>query len=398
MRMAFLSIHSSPLGKAGGKDTGGMSTYLRGLSEALGAAGHKVDLFTRAAGTGDEGIRQLSDNVRLVAVDDDNGPLDKGEIYPHCPEIAAAVDQFCRREGARYDVIFSHYWLSGCVGRLLEAKWQVPHLIMFHTLGRAKNDACCGENEPLLRIVEEENLARSCSLVVVSAQLEKDKVFACFNLPPEKAALIPCGIDRNLFRPSVRQKSKEQLGLADRSVILAVGRIEPVKGFDLVIEAAGLLPRENDFRVIIAGGDDQGCSQVAALEESAAALGLAGKVKFAGLVEHSCLPLYYSAADVTVMPSHYESFGLTALESIACGTPLVGAPVGVLPELINRGSGGRYGFLVYDRNPASWAAKIREVLLHSATISKPDIDKLLAPYSWTDAAAKLAGLVAKLKP
>ncbi len=397
MRMAFLSIHSSPLGKAGGKNTGGMSTYLRGLSEALGAAGYKVDLFTRAVGTGDEGISQLSENVRLIAPDDGNGPLAKGDIYPYCPEFAAAVDQFRLRDRSRYDIIFSHYWLSGCVGRVLEAKWQVPHLIMFHTLGRAKNEACSGENEPYLRIAEEEKLARSCSLVVAAAQQEKDKILAYFKLSPEKVAVIPCGVDRNLFRPRGRQRAKEQLGLAGRSVIFAVGRIEPVKGFDLLIEAAGLLPEEEDFRVIIAGGGDQSRPCIAALKKTAATLGIAGRVDFRGIIEHRDLPLYYSAADVTVIPSHYESFGLVALESIACGTPAVGAPVGILPELINR-SGGRYGYLVYDRDPVSWAAKIREVLLYPEPISKSGIDKLLAPYNWADAASSLTGLVVKLKP
>ena len=391
--MAFLSVHSSPVGQAGAGDTGGMSTYLRGLAEALGAAGHRVDLFTRAAG-GEQGVRELFPGVRLVLLEDGLGPLAKEEIYPHTPAIAAAAGRFFREEDSGYDLLFSHYWLSGCVGRALQKEWHVPHFIMFHTMGRAKNEACPAEKEPALRIAEEEELARSADLVITAAEQEQERVRAYYGLPPEKTALIGCGIDRGLFRPLYRREAKERVlpGYSSGKVIFSAGRIEPVKGFDLLIRAAGLFPPEDSFTLLIAGGDRQSRARVVCLKEQAAELGISDRLIFTGLVDHGLLPVYYSAADVTVIPSHYESFGLVALESIACGTPVAAGPTGVLPELFSPENCSPLGCLVSGREPETWAAKIRELLIRPGPIKREDINRGLAPYNWPEAAGRLVSL------
>ncbi len=397
MKMAFLSIHSSPVGKAGGKDTGGMSTYLCGLSEALGAMGHKVDIFSRSVVTGAEGIHKMYPNVRLVSFDDGNGSLAKNDIYPHISLIAAEINRLCQQNQCSYDVIFSHYWLSGCVGEILKQNWQIPTLVMFHTLGRAKNEACPEENEPSRRISEEENLARNSDLIITAARLEKERILNYYNLPPRKVEVIPCGIGRMLFKPLDRQKAKEQIGLDSKKIILAVGRIEPVKGFDFLIETTALLPLRDDIKLVIVGGDEQSRDQVAALKEKAASLGMEDRVQFTGRIDHQSLPLYYNAADVTVIPSYYESFALTALESIACGTRIVGAPVGILPEIFFRLPGGHPGCLITDRTPDLWATKIREAIFRTEKISPAEIETLLFPFNWTGAAARLTGLIAGLR-
>jgi len=372
-----------------------MSTYLRGLSRALGEAGHRVDLFTRAAGESEEGIWETDPNVRLIALDDGLGPLDKNKIYPHRASIAASIDRFCRRDGAAYRVIFSHYWLSGCVGNILQHNWNIPHLIMFHTLGRAKNEACCGENEPSLRIAEEERLARACDLIVTAAKSEKEKILVYYGLPPEKVLVIPCGIDRTLFRPlesaETRAKNKERACVAGggEKVILSVGRIEPVKGFDLLIRAAGLLPAGDNFKLLIIGGDEQGSTQIARFKETAAGLGISGKVEFTGVVDHDKMPLYYNDAAVTVLPSHYESFGLVALESIACGTPIVAGPVGIVPELLVAEGCSRLVCLVPDRSPETWAAGINQMLFRSDPVEYSEADNCLAPFNWPEVAGRL---------
>lgn len=392
MRMAFLSIHSSPLGKAGGKDTGGMSTYLRGLSRALGEAGHRIDLFTRPVGAAEDTVRKLSPNVRLVRPEDGLGPLAKNEIYPYCDAIAESIDRFCRRENGGYHFIFSHYWLSAVVGQNLRQSWNIPHLVMFHTLGRAKNESCPGENEPLLRLKVEEDLARKSDLLVAAAKQEKEKLLRYFAPDRQKIAVIPCGIDRTLFRPldpRCRRQVKQQIGAGKQKIILAVGRIEPVKGFDLLLKAAALLPAEDNFKLLIIGGDGQSSTAVGRLKETAAALGLAGKVHFTGVVDHDLLPLYYNAADVTVLASFYESCGLVALESLACGTPVAAAPVGIVPELLYSTRYDSFGCLINGRNPESWAAKIRELLLRPEKISPAEIDTRLAPYNWANAASGL---------
>lgn len=394
MKMAFLSLHSSPAGRAGSKDTGGMSTLLRGLSGALGAAGHQVDLFTLAGGAGQERVRYIAPRVRLIHPAHDLGPLDKSTIYPRRVAIAEGIDRFTRRENSGYDLIFSHYWLSGACGSILKKRWAVPHLLMFHTLGRAKNEACPGENEPAVRLRTEAELARSCDLLVAAAEQEKARLLAYYDLVPEKVALIPCGLDRGLFYPagkSGRLEAKNELaGPGAKKIILAVGRIEPVKGLETVLAAAALLKTGDDFEVIIAGGPGGSAALTERLKRAAGSEDLCGKVRFAGVVEHQNLPLYYRAADVTVLASHYESFGLVALESIACGTPVVAAPVGVVPELIPTGeTGSPLGCLVTGRDPARWAAAIDRVLARNEPISPGTVEAALAPYRWSDAATAL---------
>ena len=404
MRIAMLSVHSSPLGRAGSKDTGGMSTYVRGLAEALGQMGHRVDIFTCAADSNNDEIQEIAANVRLVSIATGLATLEKNELYPHIAAIAGSIDNLCRTNKFSYSLIFSHYWLSGCAGRILKQRWKVPHLIMFHTLGQTKNEACAGENEPLLRLEEEEMLACESERVIVAAQQEKERIISYYDLLPEKVVVIPPGIDRDLFYIRDKAKIKAQLGFGEEKVILFVGRIEPVKGLDLLVQAAALLPADFDFRLIVIGGDDRSRVIINQLNENAAKLGIAGKVIFRGLIAHQDLPLYYSAADITVMPSSYESCGLVALESLACGTPVVAGPVGIIPELVSTSVVNTPVYMVNDRNPAAWAAAIKKALALSHAhahsnpipISQAAVEKTLAPFNWTQSAGHFINECQKL--
>ncbi len=398
MRIAVLSIHSSPLGRAGGKDTGGMSTYLRGLAQALGQRGHRVDLFTRSHDSSAKTVRQVGPNVRLISPEDGLGELNKDQLYPHCRAVAESIAGFSQSEPGGYDLIFSHYWLSGVVGRILKERWGIPHLLMFHTLGQAKNESCPVENESPLRLQTEMELARNCDLLVAAAQGEKERLLKYFQLAPDKIALVPCGINRDLFYPFNRDNclaaKKATGGRADSKMILAVGRVEPVKGFDLLLEAAALLPAEDRFEVVIVGGEGNKKTLVTALKEKAHQLELGSNVRFEGIIGHEQLPLYYNAADATVIPSFYESFGLVALESLACGTPVVASPVGVLPELI--GYNSAFGFLVEGREPARWAEAISRAYKDGKPIPASALEAGLAPYSWPEAAAGLESALQSL--
>ena len=397
MRIAILSIHSSPLGRAGSKDTGGMSIYLRGLSLALGSRGHRVDLYTRKAGSAEDTVQQVGPGVRLICPGDALGELDKNRLYAHCPAVAESIDRFMLREQLEYDVIFSHYWLSGVAGTILKQRRQVPHVIMFHTLGRAKNESCPGENEPQLRLEKEAELARDCDLIVAAAGLEKKRLQEYYSLSFDKVAIVPSGIDRSSFypyEPKERLEAKIEAGSSKAAkTILAVGRLEPVKGFELLLEAVSLLPAEDNYEVVIIGGEGKNEARLASLQEKARALGLGGRVSFKGVIEHERLPLYYNAADITVIPSYYESFGLAALESVACGTPVAGSPVGVLPELV--GGNCAFGVLVEGRDPAAWAAAIRRVS-GLKPISGKALEDALAPYSWPEAASRLEAVLSAL--
>lgn len=390
MHMAFLSIHSSPLGSAGTRDTGGMSTYLRELSTAIGRAGHKVDIFTLASSREQEGVREIAHNVRLVQIAGWLGRINKNELYPHCPDIADNIDAYSRWSGSAYHVLFSHYWISGCVGRILKLRWKLPHLVMFHTLGRAKNEACINENEPQLRVDQEDIIARDADRIIVAARQEKEKILGYYDLPEEKIAVIPCGINRDLFQSSDTKKAKKKLGYGKEKIILFVGRLEPVKGLDLLIRIAALLSSKEKIRFLIVGGDCRDNTRVKQLQQRAEELGLTREVIFNGLVEHEHLPLYYNAADVTLLPSFYESFGLVPLESIACGTPVIAGPVGIVPELIFPDNPGSIGSIVTGRDPSIWAEATRMFISKPGKIAPLVIESCLKPFNWPAIANKVA--------
>ena len=389
MKMAFLSVHSSPLGPMGTRDTGGMSAYLLGLSQALDEMGHSVDIFTGAELNGETPQQIGSSAVRLITIKKKRSGASREELFSNASQLAAQIGAFIRRSQVSYDLIFSHYWLSGLAGRTLNRDLKLPHLVMFHTLGRAKNESCSGEHEPMLRLEEENKLAAGCDMVVTASRLEQEKVCSYFSLPKERVAVIGSGINRAHFTPLERKRAREKAGVSGYKVMLAVGRIEPVKGFELLIEAAALLPLEDPFRVIIVGGDSADAAKIAALKELAASRGVSDRLHFTGRIEHKELPIYYSAADVTVIPSFYESFSMVALESIACGTPVVSGPVGVIPELAEGEAGEQVVKLVGDRSPAAWAAAIRKVYLGENRLVPVSIDSCLAPYNWHSVAEKL---------
>jgi len=397
MKMAFLSLHSSPLGPMGSKDTGGMSAYLLGLSRALSEQGHSVDIYSRAEENEGELPRQIGEStVRLIGLNGGLKRVPKEKLFYRAGDLAAQIVAFMRRDNVSYDLIFSHYWVSGTCGRKLGGLLQLPHLVMFHTLGRAKNESCPDECEPNLRLAEEEKLAAECDMVITASLFEQKKVRSYYSLPAEKVAVIGSGINRAHFTPSERNRAREKVGVSGYRVILAVGRIEPIKGFELLVDAVSLLPLEDPFRVIIVGGDSTDTAKIAALKELAALRGISDRLHFTGRIEHEELPFYYSAADVTVIPSFYESFSLVALESIACGTPVISSPVGVMPELASGGAGEQAVKLAGDRSPAAWAAEIRKNYIRAKRLTPEDVEECLAPYNWAAVAEKLVHSVKQI--
>jgi D-inositol-3-phosphate glycosyltransferase len=397
LKIAILSIHSSPLGPMGAKDTGGMSTYLCGLSRALGEAGHQVDIYTRAVKEANNSITSLYHNVRLISIVDGLGSLTKYELEPHAYLISDQIETYWRKEKLQYNVLFSHYWISGLVGRQLKLKFQLPHLMMFHTLGRAKNELCPGESEPPIRLKVEAELAESADLLVVAAESERQRLLEYFKLNLERVQVLAAGIDRSIFKPLDYWAAKDKLGLGSEKVILALGRLEPVKGFNLLLNATALIDPAFPLKIVIVGGDERGGDLTADLKKKAARLNLAAKVIFTGRVSYESLPDFYNAAAVTVLPSYYESFGLVALESLACCTPLVAGPVGVIPELVAVPGSENYVYLVSERSPALWAEKISEVISKPSGLSPlVGTEHLLDPYHWSKAAERLAEICRRL--
>jgi D-inositol-3-phosphate glycosyltransferase len=384
--MAMLSVHSCPLGNLGTKDTGGMSIYVREIARELGKVGVTVDVYTKTHDSEHTPLVDLGQNARLIhlkAGKDEN--LGKLDVYSYLPDFAREVEDFRRHHDLDYDLIFSHYWLSGLAGDSLAQRWAVPHVMMFHTLGLIKNAIGVGVSEPPLRIEAEGYLAGRCRQIIAATEGEKQQLSRHYGTPTERISVIPCGVNLDLFQPVDRETARRELGLNGNKTVLYVGRIEPLKGLSQLIKAMAQLPNINGTKLLILGGDEQSRHEIDHLRKLVRRLKLTDSVNFWGIVEHERLPYFYSAADVCVMPSYYESFGLVALESIACGTPVVATNVGDLKSIIRPGENG---YVVPDNDPRHLADKIALVLSRPAseTGSAPAIRQSVTKFSWANVA------------
>ena len=360
LRIAMLSVHSCPVGNLGTRDTGGMSVYIREVACEMGRRGHTVDVYTRVHDPLDPQIIELGENARLIHLMAGGiRQINKIGIYPHLPGFAAKLEAFRRESVREYDIIFSHYWLSGWVGEYLRRRWNVPHATMFHTLGAVKNAFPIGENEPRLRLSTERRLVKNCQCIIAPTEREKVNLALYYGDPGGKTAVIPCGINLEQFQPADRAAARHELGLGDEKTVLFVGRFDPLKGIDRLLKAMSLL-KNSGARLLLVGGDEDSRRERDGFLRMAGELGIGDSIDFRGMVKHEQLPCYYNAADVCVIPSCYESFGLVALESLACGTPVVTTDVGNMRDIIIQ---DRTGAVVGD-SPESLAEKIDMFLLH----------------------------------
>jgi D-inositol-3-phosphate glycosyltransferase len=333
----MIAAHSCPVGELGAKDTGGMSVYIRELARELSRQGHTVDVYTRVHDPADPLMEGLGNGARLIHLKaGQEAKINKLEVFGYLPEFTRNMENFCGNNGLAYDLIFSHYWLSGLVGQKLQKQWQVPHAVMFHTMGAVKNAIGIGETDPVLRIAAEKELVDSCQCVIAATETGKKELERYYNATPAKISVVPCGVNMDLFRPVERILARQNLGLTDEKVLLFVGRLDPLKGADRLLEAVSFLKDFQGLRLMMIGGDESSRREIEKLQSRCAELGISEKVIFKGTVKQTDLPGYYSAADVCVVPSYYESFGLVALESLACGTPVVAADVGDVKNIIHQ--------------------------------------------------------------
>ena len=381
LRIAILSVHSSPLDPPGVGDTGGMSVYIRELTQELERQGHFVDIYTRVHDLVTPEIIELAPQARLIHIRaGEPADIDKLLIYSFVPAFACKVEDFRNRHNLHYDLIFSHYWLSGIAGQYLQKWWQVPQAMMFHTLGAVKNAIGIGEDEPELRLEAEAQLARACHRIIASTENEKNSLHHYYGIPLEKISVIPCGVNLKLFRPIPKIVARQKIGLNGGNIILFVGRIERLKGIDNLIRAMAYLEQSRP-ELLIVGEDGNRQGEMNNLKNLAEDLGVADSVSFSGLVDHEKLPDFYNAADVCVLPSYYESFGLVPLEALACGTPVVATNVGDLQNIIRQ---GETGYVLMDNHPMHLVAKIEAVLSDKSknTGTALSIRSSIARFGW----------------
>ena len=357
-RVAFLTVHACPLAPPGQGKSGGMNVHVRQLARALGKMGILVDIFTRSHGDEPEIIEYICDGVRVVHLPAGEAEVPLEELYGCLPQFLKGVEEFQRENGLIYQAVHSHYWLSGWVGQEMARNLNIPHLVTFHTLALIKMQSRAGEKEPLQRQQTEREIMASASKIVAFSPHEKDAMARLYGADPKRIELVPCGVDLSRFRPLDQEESRRRLGLNGDKVFLYVGRIESLKGVDLLVHTAAHLEIPQGVRVLVVGGDDGQNQEVERLRQLAQDLDVAEVVDFVGQVDQEELPVYYSAADVCVVPSFYESFGLAALESMACGTPVVASRVGGLSTIIQH---GHTGYLKSWRCPEAFANSLEMI-------------------------------------
>ncbi|MCS6889761.1 glycosyltransferase [Chloroflexus sp.] len=409
MRIAMLSVHSSPLARLGSKEAGGMNVYVRELARELGQRNILVDIFTRSQEREIPTVTPLGRGVRLISLHaGPAAPYDKNLLETYLPEFVSRVRCFADGEDLSYDLIHSHYWLSGEAALRLRRVWRAPVVQMFHTLGAMKNSVARSDEEveTSRRIAIERRLMREADAVVAATPLDRAQMVWHYGADASRIRVIPCGVDLHRFQPGDRAKARAELGVPASAIMLVcVGRMEPLKGMDALIRAAArLIAQHPDWRerlqVVLVGGDDEAQperwnSEQRRLDALRRELGLAAQVQFAGAQPQERLPLYYVAADVVAAPSHYESFGLAALEALACGAAVVASNVGGLALTIED---RRSGLLVPPDDDAALAAQIERILTDAALAARlrSAAVQRAAEYGWPAIARRIAALYDEL--
>ncbi len=411
-RIAIISVHTSPLATLGGKDTGGMNVFVRETAREFARRGVAVDVFTRAAKADSLRIDpRIAPNARVIHVPaGPEGPIAKADLIKIIPAFTEWVCEFGKGEdGHGYDVIHAHYWLSGLVAEELSRCWGVPFVETFHTLAELKNQIAQRPQdiESDERIAGECHVCGAANLITAATSVEWDQLVHIYGAGSSRIRIIPPGVDTSRFHPLEQSYARKVIGVPrDQRVILFAGRIEPLKGIDTLLRAIAILrDRRPDLSpkkmtVPIIGGDPtesglRGNEEMARLHALRSELGLQDLITFVGAQDQDTLNFYFSAADCLVMPSHYESFGMVALEAMACGAPVICSDVGGLTQLVRH---GETGLRVPPRDPEALADAIEFLLAdepgrrrmgHSAACLAED-------YDWSRIVDKLAAVYQEL--
>jgi D-inositol-3-phosphate glycosyltransferase len=409
-RLAVLSMHTSPLAQPGTGDSGGMNVYVRELSSALARAGVVCDVFTRAWSDDLPATVNIEPGFRVHHVSaGPPTPIAKEALPQVVDEFADSVlkrmqtsESLGSEEGLPFDAVHANYWLSGMAGHVIKHQMNLPLVSTFHTLDRVKAEASPEEVEAdasQQRAEAEASIIRCSDTVLASCSVEAAQISDLYHADPARIRIVAPGVDHAFFGPGDRRQARRALGLPGAGPLLVfVGRIQPLKGAAVAVHTLAALRRDHpDARLVVVGGPSgpHGESEVAALVDLVGRLGLRDRVDFVAPQPHELLSTYYRAADVCLVPSRSESFGLVALEAAACGTPVVASDVGGLRSLIDH---GRTGYLVEDAAPETYAAWVRQILAEPLLAERLSTGAVLRArrYTWAQAAHLLREIYAEL--
>jgi D-inositol-3-phosphate glycosyltransferase len=400
-RVAVVSVHSSPLAPPGVGDSGGMNVTIRALAGELARAGVASDLYTRATSPDDPPVVELQPGVRLLHLPaGPAAPVPKQTLPRHLCAFLCSLLRAGERFGP-YDVLHSHYWVSGWVARLARERWDIPMVHSFHTLGRVKNLSLADgdEPEPPTRLAGEERVAAAADCLLAPTPVEARQLVELYGAAPARVRVVPYGVDRERFHPGDRQAARAALGLRRRHVLAFVGRLQPLKAPDVAVLALAALARQRpdlDVELLVVGGaSGNGGGEAARLGRLAADAGVADRVRFLAAQPHDRLAGVYQAADLVLMPSWSESFGLVALEAQACGTPVVAAEVGGLRHAV---CDGTTGVLVASHEPQAWAGAVARLLSNPRRLAAMGAAaaRFAGVHGWDRTAARLLAIYGDL--
>lgn len=362
-RIAFISEHASPLAALGGADAGGQNVYVGELAKQMAAAGYAVDLFTRREDTDLQRCIEWAEGIRIVHID--AGPpkvIAKETLLQYMPAFRDDMLAFMNEQRISYDLIHANFFMSALVAMELKAILQIPFVVTFHALGHIRR-LHQGNNDrfPPERIAIEEAVCRKADNIIAECPQDREDLIHYYNAPEEKITVIPCGVNTEEFYPVNKRTAREMLGLPeDEILLLQLGRMVPRKGVDNVIEAfARLNHKAAKMRLLIVGGDTDTVKELERLKELAAKLKVEDRIVFTGQKSRAELKFYYAAADLFITTPWYEPFGITPLEAMACGTPVIGSMVGGIKYSV---ADGQTGVLVSPKNPNTLANTIRSLL------------------------------------
>jgi D-inositol-3-phosphate glycosyltransferase len=388
-RLAVLSLHTSPLAQPGQGDSGGMNVYVRELVSALAQAGVQADVFVRRWDDESPDVVEVEPGFRVVHVDAGPPDLAKEQLPDVVDQFADGVRDHLEQMGD-VDALHANYWLSGVAGHRLKHELSLPLVSTFHTLARVKAET--GDLEPERRVQAETEVIACSDAILASCVAEVDQLVRLYGADAARVEIVAPGVDHAFFSPGDRAGARHalhHLGLGDGPMLLFVGRIQPLKGLDVAVRALAELRRPDATLVVVGGASGlDGGAEVARIDKLVAELGVTDQVRFVPPQPHHLLSTYYRAADVCLVPSRSESFGLVALEAAACGTPVVAAAVGGLRTLVEH---ERTGFLVDVRDPRAYAAFVQEILTVPSVAAELSARAALRArdYTWSTAAARL---------
>ena len=396
-RVAIIVYHSSPLTEPGIGDAGGMTVYVRNVAQVLAKLGFRTDMFTRST-NGRLECADIFPGVRVISIP--AGPpeaADKTKLTAHLPEFISGVRASVTTNRIAYDAIHSHYWQSGVAGVELAKAWDVPLVHSNHTLAKVKNTYLPPGDapEPEARLRGEEQVVAAAHTLIASTDEEWEQLACLYGANHDRIKTIYPGVDHSVFNPGSKEQARLALGLGEGPVLAYVGRIQPLKGLDLALRAVEQLEPAlgHPITLLVVGGASgpTGIREEETLVALADSLGVAGSIRLEGARPHASTPAFYRAADAVVVCSYSESFGLSALEAQACGTPVVGTDVGGLKHIV---ADGHSGFLCENRDPSEFAGRLK-TLLADGDLQKRFASNAVeraASFTWDRTGAELAEL------